>query len=396
LKYFRFLCDKQQEDIFFKKSITLTKLAPRGHLAYGLGGALYIPGNREDIAKMIISKKYEELCTIVLCLEDAIGDLDVFSAENKVIDQIKHIVLALENSIITFEELPLIFIRVRSVKQMEWLAGELGMALNIVTGFVFPKFSLENAKAYLESLTDIVQTYQLTLYAMPILETVDLLYKEKRIENLTELYELVSTYEKLILNIRIGATDLCGLYGIRRNYNTTIYDIAIIRDLIGDIINFFGRKYVISGPVWEYFGHSSRILKPQLRQTPFQEQYGEAGLKVRSHLLDHYLDGLIKETLLDLANGLDGKTVIHPSHLRVVQGLNVISKEDYLDAKTITEHANGSVGVMRSEYLNKMNEIKPHLKWANKIMLKSEIYGVYNENKSFIDLLTKKAYITNS
>jgi len=44
--------------------------------------------------------------------------------------------------------------------------------------------------------------------------------------------------------------------------------------------------------------------------------------------------------------------------------------------------------VIPSQYANKMNEIKPHLRWAQKIMIKSKIYGVFNEQHNFTSLLT--------
>ena len=65
----------------------------------------------------------------------------------------------------------------------------------------------------------------------------------------------------------------------------------------------------------------------------------------------------------------------------------VISKEEYYDAKRILDSTNGQVGVFKSEKGNKMNEVKPHLLWANQVMRRSEIYGVFNEQKDFVDLL---------
>ncbi len=68
--------------------------------------------------------------------------------------------------------------------------------------------------------------------------------------------------------------DFCSLFGIRRNEDTTIYDIAVIRNCIELIINQFLRKgsgFVLSGPVWEYFSSGERLLKPQLRISPFTE-----------------------------------------------------------------------------------------------------------------------------
>ena len=99
---------------------------------------------------------------------------------------------------------------------------------------------------------------------------------------------------------------------------------------------------------------------------------------------------------MDLTNGLIGKTVIHPSHVNVVQSLNVVTKEEYLDALTILDHANGEMGVLKSNSQNKMNEIKPHYKWAMKIMTKSTIYGVYHEKYNFFKMLTEAVPFSNT
>ncbi len=91
----------------------------------------------------------------------------------------------------------------------------------------------------------------------------------------------------------------------------------------------------MSGPVWEYFWNDTRKLKPKLRATPFEEEYGDKGARKRKDILNKYLDGLIYEVLLDRMNGLVGKTVIHPSHIIPVQSLYVVSHEDYMDALSI-------------------------------------------------------------
>lgn len=396
LRYFNYLSELQREGIFLMKPTIVTKSTPKDLLQYSLGATLYMPSTRHDIAELVISKKYTELCSMVLCLEDAIGDNEVEMAEAMVIKHIEAIYNSLKEQVISTEELPLIFLRVRSPEQMSRISYQLKESLDCLTGFVFPKFSVYNATAYLENLVTIVKETNIKLYGMPIFETPDIIDKETRVMNFLTIKKLLENYKDSILNIRIGATDLCGLYGIRRNCHTTIYDISIIRDFITDLINFFARDYVISGPVWEYFENSTtRILKPQLRQSPFSESYGEGGLKVRTQLLSEYGDGLIKETLLDLANGLNGKTVIHPNHVKIVQSLIVVSNEEYLDALSIVENYTGNVGVVKSEYLNKMNEIKPHYLWADKVLKKSKIYGVYHDNHNFIDLLAESTYSSN-
>ena len=68
--------------------------------------------------------------------------------------------------------------------------------------------------------------------------------------------------------------------------------------------------------------------------------------------------------MLDRANGLIGKTVIHPSHVPVVHALSVVTHEEYGDALGVLAAEAGGGGVPRSAYRNKMNEANPHRAWA--------------------------------
>ena len=63
----------------------------------------------------------------------------------------------------------------------------------------------------------------------------------------------------------------------------------------------------------------------------------------------------------------------------------VVSKEDFTDACTILNSSFD--GVIRSNYSNKMNEIKPHENWAREILLRAKIMGVYEDGKSHRELL---------
>ena len=392
MKYFNDLAAVSVDDLFYRQPATVTKHTDKQRLSYSLGAMLYMPATRLDIADLIITNKFKELVTIAICLEDAIGDHEVEEAENKLILHMQTISAAIQDGRLTEETTPLIFVRVRSAKQMVDIAGRLGDSLEDLVGFVFPKFSSENAEDFLSALRLLNEQANTVLYGMPILESPSVLYKERRLDELLKLKEIVDRYADFILNIRIGATDLCGLYGLRRDSETTVYEISIVNELITDIVNLFSRQhdgFVVSGPVWEHFSSNGRILKPQLRATPFQANFGSEGLLLRKELIRKDFDGLIQETLLDKANGLVGKTIIHPTHLLPVQALYVVTKEEYTDALSIFQQATGEKGVFKSEFMNKMNEIKPHLYWAQKILIKSDIYGVYNENITFIDLLSE-------
>ena len=396
MRLFQFLSDEEREQIFFKSPDPFSKYSPKETLAYTLGATLYMPATRKNIHQDLISKKHEGLTSIVICLEDAIGDSEVIDAEENLVFELTELYYAVQKKFISIEDIPLIFIRIRESEQMRRVITRSKDVLSILTGFVFPKFTTIAGREYLELLSETNQTYDVTLYGMPILETKEIIYKETRMQTLLNIQGLLDEFHDFVLNVRIGATDFCGLFGIRRSMDTTIYDIAVVRDCITDIINVFARnekQYVISGPVWEYFSNKERILKPQLRQTPFKKTMGTDGLELRSEMINSYIDGLIREILLDLSNGLIGKTIIHPTHILPVQALNVVTLEEYLDAKTIIEAANEKNGVVKSHFSNKMNEIKPHYYWAEKIMKKSIIYGVFQDEHSFIDLLREPAYV---
>jgi citrate lyase beta subunit len=90
--------------------------------------------------------------------------------------------------------------------------------------------------------------------------------------------------------------------------------------------------------------------------------------------------------VLDRANGLTGKTVIHPSHVAAVHALSVVTHEECRDAVDVLGTA-ASGGAVASAFRNKMNESKPHAAWAARIMLRARVFGVAHPTTSFVDLL---------
>jgi hypothetical protein len=161
----------------------------------------------------------------------------------------------------------------------------------------------------------------------------------------------------------------------------------MIADVISDVVNIFGRAdhtgYAVTGPVWEYFPATERMFKPQLRESPFVEH---SERRLRGQLIAADLDGLIREVALDRANGLVGKTVIHPTHVAAVHSLSVVTHEEFADATDILG-TSAAGGVASSSYRNKMNESKPHTAWARGTALRAHVFGVAREGVSFVDLL---------
>ncbi|MCX7748329.1 MAG: HpcH/HpaI aldolase/citrate lyase family protein [Clostridia bacterium] len=386
MRFFSYLNEERQDKIFYIKPSVFDLDTNKNLLSYALGATLYMPATRKNIGEDLIHRKYPELSSVIICMEDSIDDSDVEYAEKNVFENFQRLNEALAEGLIDIHELPLLFMRVKDVECFKKLTDNIER-LHPLCGFVFPKISSKNAEEYFKVLQGIRPHAKNNLYGMPILETPEVMFKESRTNELLTLKAILDSHKELVLNIRVGATDFSSLYAIRREFDQTIYDIAVICNCITDIINVFLRAdsgFVISGPVWEYFSSGTRILKPLLRQAAFISEMGEQGLERRSYLIDRYIDGLIKETLLDKSNGLSGKTVIHPSHVSIVNALQVVTREEYEDAVSILESTHK--GVHKSTYNNKMNEPKPHTRWAEKILIKSKIYGVLNEERNYTSL----------
>ena len=281
----------------------------------------------------------------------------------------------------------MVFARVRTPEQIALITSRLGDASEVLTGFVLPKFTEDSGRDLLEAVVAASEKAGRHLYAMPVLESREMIFAETRTESLLAARRLVDKHRHHVLAVRIGATDFSSVYGLRRSRDLTTYDVRVLAQAIGDIVNVFGRAdgsgYTVTGPVWEYFANTERMFKPQLRVSPFVEHDER---RLRAELIANDLDGLIREVALDRANGLVGKSVIHPSHVAAVHALSVVSHEEYSDAADIVS-TRSSGGATASSFGNKMNESKPHTAWAERILVRAQVFGVARESVSFVDLL---------
>ena len=154
-----------------------------------------------------------------------------------------------------------------------------------------------------------------------------------------------------------------------------------VRDVLMDILNVFTRdnNYVVSGPVWEYFKINKKLK--------FSENVPNISLKEsllnREPLVNDAVDGLMRELILDKANGFIGKTIIHPTHINFVNGMYAVTKEEYEDALQVM---NTSGGVIKSAQGNKMNEIGPHRMWAERLVMRAKAYGVIENESEYLKL----------
>jgi citrate lyase beta subunit len=386
MRHFQQLSPQYAEPLFHVPPGEFSRDSASDRLAMALGATLYAPAVRPNLAQDIVRRHAEGVMSMVCCLEDAIRDDEVAGAEVNLADQLRRLADVRPDG-------PLVFVRVRTPDQIYRLAERLGDALGVVSGFVLPKFNANaTGIAGLEAVQEIAESTGLAMYAMPVLESPEMVYLESRLRTLVAIRELLDAYREMILAVRVGVTDVCGWYGLRRPADLTAWDLGLVAHTLTDIINLLTRGdasgYVVTGPVWEYFTSGERVLKPQLRASLFD--HDPHAQMLRMHLVQTSQDGLIREILLDQANGLIGKTVIHPSHAPAVHALSVVSHEEYCDAVAIcggVDPGRGGGGVVPSAYENKMNEVRPHHAWARRTLLRADLFGVAAEGITFVDFL---------
>jgi hypothetical protein len=264
---------------FVKEPAQFNKNSSKKLLQFCLGATLYTPGTK-DIREVLISKnRLPGLTSLVLDCEDSISKFKLSKAEKTIISTLEYTADALNQGELENTNLPLLFIRVRNVDH-------------------FKQFSKKLSKQHLEILKNILQPYK-----------------------------------KFILNIRVGATDFSSIFSLRRGIDFSIYDLAVVKECLSDIINYFCRDeegYVISGPVWEYFSSTDNLNLDEINTCDFYSK-----LFKDKELINKEVDGLLREVILDRLNGFIGKTIIHPSHIRYVNALQAITEEGYSDAKQI-------------------------------------------------------------
>lgn len=322
-------------------------------LQYAIGGLLYMPGTNTKIAKKILAKENPNIKSMVLCLEDSIGDSMVEQAEECVKSTLSTLKNAIDSNSFSVSDLPLIFIRVRETGQMTRIVHKCGASISTITGFVIPKFNKENASNYINEFEQILELVETPLYLMPIIESRDVMYKPTRLSNLCSIHTELKRISDYVLCIRVGGTDFCNIFGIRRPINATIWDIGVVSDCISDIINIFATDYVVSGPTWEFFEN-----KDNPKETA-------------------WVEGLKRELSRDRLNGIIGKTCIHPTQIPYVQESLIVSEADYSNALQVLSMSSQSfVGVKKGSNGNQMNESKTHINWAKKILALSGIYGI--------------------
>jgi citrate lyase beta subunit len=353
-----------------------------------LGAVLYTPATSPSAAERLLDNYWPAVTAMVFCLEDAIADRDLGHGEERILELLTRVRERVDRAG-TRDHVPFVFVRVRAPEHLESLLEQWGSLADELDGVVLPKIGALSAARHLGIVASAQRGRDRPLFAMPIVEGLDIAQRESRLQALLSLGDTVAAYREIVPSVRVGATDLSGLWALRRSRDFTIYDIAVVRDIIADLVNILGRDPEgpsISGPVWEYV-REDPVFKPRLRVTPFTEEFGpQVGAELRRGLVANAIDGLLRETLLDRANGLHGKTVIHPSHAGAVDAAHVVSHEEWTSACAVTRALEAGDGIAPT-LGTRMNEPKPHALWAERTIARGEAFGVLHAEHSFFALL---------
>ena len=318
-------------------------IAIEEQLKYMVGGLLYAPAVHKTIVRNIDAGVYGEITAVAFCLEDTIRDAALPMAEEALRETL------LEAAKIPEERRPLIFVRIRTPEHMQHMHTYLGEAGQILTGYILPKFDLSNYEEYVTLVKKINRNQGRKIYVMPILESRMIAEIGSRVRTLTVLKKVIDSMREYVLNVRVGGNDFCNLYGLRRSVRQTIYDIGVVRDILVDILNVFSVDYIVSGPVWEYFGN---------------DPDGD------------WAKGLRRELELDRLNGFVGKTVIHPSQIPLVAESLKVSRSDFEDAEHILHWEDNTLGVAKSADGRRMSEVNCLGRWADRVSALGRIYGI--------------------
>ena len=286
-----------------------------------LGATLYVPGTKPDFSKFL--QKNQHLKSIIIDTEDSIHAIDIPLAEKNIEMELNRL------SELKYEK-PFIFLRVKDAAHFKKIKNHTISTL--IDGYVLPKYNYLTAPAYNKYIQndDVV---------MPIIENEIL-----DVSKLDESFFQISEIKEQVLCARVGITDIFNLFSLRRPKDMSIYSHPIGARIITDIlIRTNNLNLNLSGPVFESYASSSNKI-------------------------------LIEEVKTEVRMGIYTKSTIHPSQILHIEEQYKVHKEDLESAKMLTSKSTSVFG-----HKKVMQEIATHLKWAQNIIKRADVYGTISK-----------------
>ncbi|MDF1878062.1 HpcH/HpaI aldolase/citrate lyase family protein [Sulfurimonas sp. SAG-AH-194-C20] len=282
-----------------------------------LGATLFIPASHLNLQSIVSGEKYPALKSLVIDFEDGLEEED-FDISMQSMDKILQKIQL---------DTPLVFIRAKNVQHLSQLLKLRNITK--ITGFVLAKFSLVNARSYLDLLKE-------TKYLlMPSVEGEELFNHAK----LHELKELISACRDKVLLVRFGLEDMLKHLSMRRRCDESIFDFSATSSVLGNFIaTFKSAGFSVSGGVYPCFKDTK---------------------------------GFIKDVKRDIKEGLFSKTIIHPNQIQVINELYKVSKEEYEEALDIVS---SDKKVFNQN--EKMAETLTMYSYSKELIQRVKIYGI--------------------
>lgn len=279
---------------------------------FDLGASLYTPSTHSELFQHL-QYGQKGLRSMVICLEDAIKEVELASALNNVKQALKEL-----NPTPQLKR----FIRPRNP---EILAEILHYPhIDKIDGFVLPKFDLNSIDLY----QAVLKQQSRWIPIMPTLETLQV-FDQSAMEL---LIQRLQAWRKGIICLRIGGNDLMNILGIKRMRGLTIYDTPI-RTLINQlVIQFRPQGFELTAPVFDFI-EDTETLK--------------------------------KEIELDLAYGFFSKTAIHPIQIPIIEDafFNFIQQQ-LTQAKSVLNKEASATFKLNGQ----MMEPSCHQQWAKRVI----------------------------
>lgn len=287
--------------------------------AVSLGATLYLPATRTDLVEVVIGRRYPQVRSVVVCLEDSIRAEAVPLA----LRNVARLLARLEDA----PERVRLFIRPRDPAMLSRLLGAEGIAR--VDGFVIPKATVENLPAYLGELSPDRHL------VMPTLETREALDPLE----LRRLRDQLLAVQPKVLAVRIGGNDLLQAIGARRSAVRTLYEGPLGPAVAAIVCAFAPWGFALSAPVFEHFSALS-VLREEVER--------------------------------DLEHGLLTKTAIHPAQVAVIHESYAVDPAELAQARGIL--AGDAPAVFAAS--GSMCEPATHLRWARTVEARAEAFGL--------------------
>ncbi|WP_085918261.1 aldolase/citrate lyase family protein [Halomonas sp. CSM-2] len=234
---------------------------------YGqLGASLYVPATHKTLDQILVDG-CNDARSIILCTEDAVVPDAVAWAVQRLIKALK----AAPKSVPFLR-----FVRPRNPFVLRQLL-ESPDAVARLDGIVIPKFDHKTMPAWRDVLDG-----NKTLAIMPTLETPVLFREDGAIATLDAVQDLCNP----VIALRIGANDLLGAIGLKRQPGQTFYDTPLRSTMERLITVFRPAGFELSAPVCDLIGEP---------------------------------DTLSREVALDIAWGFYAKTCVHPAQVALIE-----------------------------------------------------------------------------